>query len=837
MPFSVRTIWTDLLQDLSFALHQFRRRPGFLVLVTATLAIGIGANSAMASILYRILLQPPANVREPQHVVRLLEVSRNAVGRTQVNQWINYPTLLDIQRSAPAFSSVGAYTVETVAFGSGSEATSVRAWLVSPDFFKVLGINATTGRVFSPDDGFPDGEAGGGPTLAVLGHAFWQRRFGGSSEAIGQVVRIGAVSYTIVGIAPKNYRGTEAEPADVYLPLTVAAPADEPGLWFSSRGSTWLALIGRVNHGVSHAVAAQQATAVFRHGNAFPGMDSTDRLVAAPLNPGRGPDAPRDVKIALWLGVVSGIVLLIACANVANLLVARALSRRSETTIRLALGASRSRLARQLLTEGLLMSAMGASAAVWLSAYGSRLLEHLFVATPVRARLLDGHLLAFAALAGLGTAVLVSLTPILQTTTPDLTRGLRSGTEIGNRDPRLARTRWSLMLLQAALCLVLLVGAAIFTLSMNRVNQLDLGMDVAHTARVNFDLNALGLTQAEAQATLERISMAVKALPGVQRLAFASGDPNWGGVAVGAMMRDRGETETMRRAWQSAAPLETAVDSGFFRTVGATSLRGRDFESTDLRGSPRVAIVTSALAHLLSGDGSVLRKCILLPHWRDPRSNECVTVVGVVDGYWKRDILDRDVYTIYVPLTQSRIVSGGHWMLYVRTIMPAAVLGGAIHAAVQRAQPQLRGVRVQSMREVLAPQYRPWEFGSTMFTLFGFIALVIAAVGLYGVVAFNAAQRTPELAVRMVLGARRRDVLMVVAGDGLLAVAAGLVIGMVIVIATHRWIDGLLFHVSASDPLIIGASAGVLLFVGIAASLIPTGRALLKNPAEVLRAE
>lgn len=820
------------MQDLRYALRQGRRMPGFTALAVITLAVGIGANATMAGAIDRLLLRPPVGVRAPERVVRLLLVSRAAAGgAATVSANLNYPTFLDLQKQASAFSSVAAYTQGDLSFGTGESAVSAHTWLVSSGFFSALGVAPRLGRFFTAAEGSPRAGGSGGQPVAVLGYEFWQQRFDASPLVIGSTARIGHIDYTIVGVSPEGFRLGEEQTPEVFVPITVAAQAEVPQLWFGGRGSTWLSVVARLSDGSSTAQATSQATLIWRDGNIVPGVDSSATIVAASIIPGRGPDAPREARIAVWLGAVSVIVLLIACLNVVNLLLGRAFVRRREFAIRTAVGAAKSRLARQLLTEGLVLATLGALAALLLCGVGGHFLSRELAGVRSNGPFVDVRLVSFVGAIALGVAIFISLAPLLQSLRSNISHPLSTDVRAGGG--RTAKVRSVFLMAQASVCLPLLVSAGLIVTSFRQVARLDIGMDVDRTVIAGFDLNQLSLTASDAQATMNRMAASVRRVAGVEQVAFGEYNPYRGGFAVAAQTPERGEDAALQAAWASRSPMAAAVDSGFFHTVGATSLRGRDFDSHDRASAERVAIVNETLAQLLWPNEDAIGRCMLL----SDTDRRCVRVVGVLNGFWRRSILDRNQFLVYVPLAQSTLGSGYPRTMFVRIDRPSEALPIEIQHAIQDSRPDLGAVKAQLMYDVIEPQYRPWRVAATMFGLFGGVAVVICVAGLYGVVSFNATQRSSEIAIRVALGAKRSDILKAVSGPGLRAILAGLALGALGAIVLGHLIASILYDTSPGDPSIIVPSVVVLAVVSVVASLIPTAHALAKSPADVLRNE
>ena len=829
----------DLVQDVRYAARQTRRAPLSTALVVVTLAVGIGATVTIAGAIDRLLFRAPSGIRQPDRVVRVLSRSSGAGGDVVGSRW-HYPFFLELRRSAPALSTVAAYTTRELSLGIGPEAVPVRAALVSSGYFAALGVVPAVGRLFGDGDGFPGDASTGGRPVAVLAYGFWQRQFAASPSALGTTLRIDGVTYTVVGVAPRAFQGVGIAQPDLWLPLTVAATGERAGIDLADAGSAWLAVVGRLAPNSTRSTVERQATAIAARFAAAQGLAgaNTVSVVAAPLARGRGPDGPREARVTIWLGGVAFFVLLIACANVANLLLGRALARRREIAVRLALGATPSRLSRQLAAEALVLTGLGGAAAfVLASVFGAMLARALFTGSAAGG-FVDLRLAVFTVATTLGTAALVSLGPVAQGYETELSRTLRmAGGHGAGRGRGVAR--WGLVAVQSALCMVLLVGAGLFALSLGHVNALDLGMDADHTLVARFDLNGLLLAVPEVDATLQEIRDRVSALPGVRRVAFAERDPNRAGRAVAIHTLAHDADSYWHRGPTAPVPMESAVDSGFFRTVGASSLRGRDFSSEDVRGAPRVAILNAPLAALLFPNEDALGKCVILPVRANDRDDGCVRVVGVLGGFWQHSILERDRLAVYVPLTQRTVRDGigRPRALYVATTGDPTAVESAVRAAIQGVRADLPAVTVTTMAEIIEPEVRPWRLAAALFVGFGGVALVIAVVGLYGVVNAASQQRSVEMAIRIALGARRRDVLLEVGGKGLTAVLVGLVVGIAAALALRGWLAPLLFQVAPDDPRVIGALGFLLLGVGLVAALAPAVRVLRRSPATVLQAE
>ncbi|HEX6630929.1 MAG TPA: ABC transporter permease, partial [Gemmatimonadaceae bacterium] len=513
------------MHDLRHALRGLRRNPGFALAVVLTLALGIGANATMFGLVDRLILRAPAHVVAPEDLRRVMMryVYR---GESGVNDVQSYPTLQDMRTGVPALAHVAGYGGATPSLGRGADARPVRATVVSGDYFALLGTRPELGRLLQP----ADDERGSAPA-AVVSHGFWQRHFAGDPNVVGRVLQLDRVTYTVVGVAPPGFVGLEGRgAAEVWLPLVPRALASGDTTALREYGWQWLTIVGRLRPGASDAQAMAQATTVFRS-PANPDADTTARAVVRSVLPratlAKGADEviPGDgtaqARVAVLLAGVSLLVLLIACANVANLLLARALQRRREIAVRLALGVSRGRLAAQLVTESLLLALAGGAAALLVVHWGGLLVRGLLLGdvawegSPV-----DARVLAFTAAATIATGLLAGLVPALQASRPSLTSALRGGAREGGG--RRSRTRATLLVAQAVLSVVLLVGTGLFVRSLVRVGNERLGLDVNQVLVGTMRLRGLGYEPERVDATFREMAERVREVPGVRGAALST---------------------------------------------------------------------------------------------------------------------------------------------------------------------------------------------------------------------------------------------------------------------------------------------------------------------------
>jgi putative ABC transport system permease protein len=824
----------DLTRDWTFAWRQTRRNPLGAAVIVLTLGIGIGANATMAGTIDRLLLRAPVGVESPEDVRRILFRSHSP-GVANVGKLANYPMLRDLERNVTAFAAVAGYAPATLSLGTGADAIPVRATVVSPSFFSLLRTRASLGRFFAEADGFPTGLSTGGPPVVVLSDGFWRRQFASDPRVVGTPLRIGRNTYSIVAVAPPGFRGVEVTAPDVWLPMPAVVGTRDVPVDLTDRRSVWLSIITRLRPGTTNAAAELEATTTWRTTALSGDRDSSTRVLAASVILGRGPDAPREVRVTLWLSAVSLLVLLLVIANVSSILLGRAFARRQEIAVRCALGASGARLARQVVVEAVLLSCLGGVAAIVFAAAGGSILGHVFVTDLGGAGFVDVRLLLTTGAIAFATGAMISLAPARHASSEHLLGALTAGKSAGGG--RTSRARTGLLIAQAALCTVMLIGAGLFALSLHRVQSLDLGVDLDHTLVARFDIGGLALSKQAMDTAFDEVLRRVRSVPGVANSAFAQGNPYRGGRAVAVHTT----THDQDFFWNSGAaeiPMLAAVGAQFFRTVGARSLRGRDFRETDTRDAPPVAVINEPLARILWPHEEPLGQCIYLPVRASDRGGSCATVIGVLRGFWKYDILNRDVLAVYIPLAQQTLETGASrrpGALFIRaTGDPRAIVGG-VRRAIQGARSNLPAVAVSTMNSVVEPEVRPWRLAATMFTLFGAIALTVAAIGLFAVVSFVVTHRSREVAVRLALGAPARSIVRAVAGDAMFAIVIGLCLGVCVGALAARWVGPLLFQTSPYDARIFASGAGVLLGIASLAAAIPLAAALRQDPAAVLR--
>ena len=814
--------------DVAYALRQITRSPGLAIAVIGTFALGIGANATMFGIVDRLLLRPPAHIHAPEELQRL-EVRRRWHGEEFTNSGFSYPVYTDFRDHVPGFASVAMFTYAgSISLGLGPDARKVNGVLVSGTYFGTLGTRMLLGRPITPQDDIPPD----GSPVAVIGHGLWQREFGGTSSALGKSIELAGHRFTIVGVAPKGFVGTGTRPVDVWIPVTAGGGFRFAGKnWASDRTSSWLTIIGRPKPDVAPAMIAAQMTAAYRAGEVSGGRpDTTARGQVSSVMASKQREQSGEGRVATLLGAVSLLVLIIACANVANLLLVRAFSRRREIAVRLALGISRARLVRQLVVEAVVLALAGRAAAVLVIRWGSTLVQNLLLTefawpdSPI-----DGRVLAFTAAATIIVGLVTGLVPALQGSDPNLSRTLREGSR-GSGLSR-SRTRTVLLLLQAIVSVILLVGTGLFVRSLRNVHGVRLGLDVDRLVNATIDLRSVGIDSAAADRYFEVARDAASKLPGVAAVTLADAAP-FGGWSIGVDISIPGR-DSLPDAKES--PLQSYVGTNYFSTVGTRILTGRSFTDADVRpNAPPVLVISESVARWLWPGQAAIGQCIRIGDKKEP----CAEVIGVAETAHRNNILQQDAAKhIYRPLAPGK----GDARARVMVVRPVGhdpdLLVEPVRRLMQSVVPGVPFAYVRPMSSVLEAQMRPWQLGATMFATFGLIALVLSSLGLYSMVAYTVAQRMHELGVRVALGAQDRDIRRLVLAQGLRVAAVGVAAGTIVALLSGKLVAPMLYQTSPRDPAVFVVVIVLLLTVATVASLVPARRATRADPLVALKSE
>jgi putative ABC transport system permease protein len=805
-----------MFQDLRYALRSFARSPGLVTAAVVCLALGIGANATIFGVVDTLLFRAPPHVQDPARVTRLYFRRNLPPFGTATSSITGYPLYTSIRDAAHAFNRLAAFTyAQRASLGRGAEARRVDLVLASASFFPLLGVRPTLGRFFTADEDRP-----GGPAIVVLSFAFWRSAFGGDSAVIGRQLALGRGSYTVIGVAPDRFTGVNLENVDVWAPIAAATP-ELLGPGSMNRGSYFLQIIGRVSSGGA-ATAVRQATLVFRRDDVYSGHDSSAVVVLGPIQYARGPEMSQNAKVSIWLAAVAVIVLLVACANVANLLLARSLQRQREVAIRVALGAGWWRLTRQVLIESLVLASAGGIAALFVTLWAGPLIRaFLLPDTPAFTEPLDARVITFTSAVALLTGIVVGAVPAWQLARRDLTPALKAGAGEGRYQR--SRLRSALLVAQVALTVVLIIGAGLFTRSLRNVEGQNFGFDPEHTLLETIDLRATGYSPAQINAFYLQILARLEALPGVEAAAATVAHPL--GWVTGCWVSVPGRDSIPRLS--TGGPYCQQVTPGYFAAIG-TPVRGRAFTSGDRAGS--VAIVNETMARVLWPGENAIGKCFV-----PGDAKFCTEVIGVVADARRFNAVEEPSMMFYVPFSgnSDQYITA----LVVRTRGEPEEWIGQLRAAILETAPNLPFVQITPLADLLAPSIRPWRLGSTMFAGFALLALVLSAVGLYGVLAYIVTQRTHEMGVRVAMGAQRWDVQGLMVSHGVRVTVVGAALGALGGLVAGRVLSSLLYGVSPRDPLVLFAAVVVPVVVAAVASYLPARRASRVDPVVALRAE
>ncbi|HVG19229.1 MAG TPA: ABC transporter permease [Blastocatellia bacterium] len=797
-----------LYQDIRYGVRTLLKNPGFSAIAVLALALGIGANTAIFSVVNAVLLRP-LPFEEPDRLVMVWE-KRMALGR--VRNVASAPDFVDWRAQNAVFEDMAAYFNNGFNLSGDDEPERLQGVSVSPGFFSVLRAQPKIGRAFLPDEDNPASEP-----AAIISNGLWQRRFGGDPNIIGKTIRMNDQSRTVVGVMPADFVFPNSD-VEVWVPLTFSASD------LNSRGSHYLNVIARLKPGV----AIKQA------------QDEMDRIAARleeqyQVNTGHGvnvfslhEEVVGNVKQALvvLLGAV-GFVLLIACANVANLLLARAAVRQKEMAIRTALGAGRARIIRQLLTESTLLALAGGTLGVLLALWGLDLLLAVSTGSIPRVKeiRLDGGVLAFTFLISLGTGLIFGLVPAWQASNPDLNESLKEGGRGASAGIHRNRVRSIFVVAEVAICLVLLIGAGLMIKSFVRLLDVNPGFNAENLLTMNVSLSGSKYREtAQRMAFFNQAIERIASAPGVQGAATVLSLPMSGSSSRYFQIEGR----PPQPPGQGYNANINAASGGYFKAMGIPLIQGREFNEGDVMGSLPVVIINQAMARQFWPDEDPVGQ-------RMGVGNEPLrTVVGVVGDVRQAGLETEPRAEFFYPFFQ---IDQGFGTFVVRTGGDPKAVISAVRGELQAVDKDQPLFRISTMNEALAQSVAPRRLNMLLLGIFAGVALVLAAVGLYGVMSYSVTQRTREIGIRMALGAARGDVVKLVVGQGMMLASTGVALGLVASYFLTRLMSSLLYGVSATDPLTFTVISLILVGVALGASYVPARRATKVDPMEALRYE
>jgi putative ABC transport system permease protein len=829
---SGRPFFEAVGQDIEYAVRSLIATPGFTLVALLCLAIGISANTTMFGVADRLFLRPPPGIRDAGQVVRLYFDREGGSVRTPGGGPASFPDFQDLRGgNGGAFSGVAAFSPARYSYGTGSAARELFAENVSASYFDVLRTRPAIGRFFRSDE---DSVAASHPVV-VVSYGFWEREFGGDPNVLGKVVTLDGRQFTIVGVTERGFSGFNLQPLDVWVPIHEMTLDLGPDM-LTERHAIWVNLIARLAPGVSRSEAMSRASGAKQAIDpiAARDLDPHVRVVTGPLLEADGPMRRPQDTIALWLSAAVVLVLLIACANVANLLLARGARRRREIAIRLSLGAGRGQLVRQLFVESLVLALIGGALGLLLSLWSSRAVGLLDL--PASASVLDARALMFTAAVSVVTAIVFGLAPALINTRLELASSLKeSPLRSGGGRPRL---QTSLLVVQAALSMVVLAGAGLFVRSLRNIRAVDLGMDADHIVVASVSVPNSGYDSLALASLYDRAVERLSTIPGVVGVSYEAMSPFRGILAIPVRLPGQDSTTGDRRT-----PSVNFVGPDFLRANGTALRSGRDISIQDRAGTMPVAVVNETMAKRFWPGQNPLGQCMKIALGRRPVSSvPCTYVVGVMaDGKYVR--ISEDQLSFYVlPNSQQKLPVGPHQMgppptLVIRGTGDPHRLVPQVRQAMQAVAPDLPAVDVHAIADVIDPEIQPYRIGAVLFTAFGLVALFLAAIGLYGVVSYVVAQRTREVGVRLALGARGSDVRALILRQGMAPALLGTALGLLGAAYVTRFFRSQLYGVSPIDPATLVTAALGLCAVAVLACYLPARRAAGVDPVIAMRAE
>lgn len=807
-------------QDLRYSLRTLLKAPGFTFVVVTILALGIGANATIFTWIKAVLLASLPGIEQPEKLVEVWGATRNNSALSS-----SYLDYMEFRDQNKILSGLVAHQVLPLNLGRSEKPERVWGAIVSGNYFDVLGVKALIGRTFLPEE---DRTPNTHPVV-VIGYGLWERRFGADPNVLGRTIILNGHDFTIIGVTPKDFASPFAGLAlDVWTPVMMKDYVARPHFSLTDRGSRWLMVMGRLRPGATVPQAQANIAAIATHlEQEYP--QTNEQLGAAVYSVLQSPfSLKQNMRPALSILMAAvAVVLLIACANVANLLLARAASRRKEIAVRLALGGSRGRLVRQMLTESFVLASLGAglglaiafstarSLAAFLPPYASRT---SFDTRP------DAVVFVFTLALTVITTLLFGLAPTLRASKQDLVTAMKDNAATAGRGPRKVSLRHALVIAQVTLSMVALISAGLFVRSLREAYKADPGFDPHGVLLASFDPFLSGYDESRGREFYRRLVERVRTVPGIESATLARRLPlTDGGIAFATVTIDGyapAKGEDMRFNYETVGPQ-------YFQTMRIPFVRGRDFDDRDQEHARGVAIINETMARRYWPGGDALgRRLRLTKDWLE--------IVGIAKDVKNRSLSEAPRPFLYLPLLQDY---RSNMILVARTAIEPVKMFQPVRAEVAALDPRIPLFDVKTFEEHVGISLYLPRMAATLLSIFGLLALSLATIGLYGVMAYSVSQRTHEIGIRLSIGAERRDIFKLVLGQGLALSIVGLLGGLVVALAVTRLMAKLLYGVSANDPVTFASIALVLMGVALLACYFPARRATRVDPMTALRFE
>ena len=812
----METFW----RNLQYSLRTLRKRPGFTLTVVITLALGIGANATIFTWIKAVLLEPLPGIEQPERLVEVWGATRNNSALS-----LSYLDYLDYRDRNVVFSGLAAHQVQPLNLGRGGKPERVWGAVVSGNYFNVLGVKALIGRTFLPEE---DRTPNSHP-VAVIGYGLWQRDFGADPKVIGRTITLNEHDFTIIGVTPKEFGSPFAGIAlDAWTPVMMKDYVALPHFSLTDRGSRWLMVMGRLKPGVT-VVQAQANIAAIARQLERTYRQTNDQMGAAVYLLSQSPfSLKRSMQSALAVLMAAvAIVLLIACANIANLLLARAASRRKEIAVRLALGSTRWRMLGQMLTESFVLASCGAAVGLTLAFWTARSLPAFLPPYGIQVSFdtrPDVVVLAFTLGLTVITTVLFGLAPALQASKPDLVAALKDNAAALGQGQRKFPLQHALVISQMALSTVALISAGLFVRSLREAYEADPGFDPHRVLLASFDPFLSGYDDNHGREFYRRLIERVRTLPGVQLVTLARRLPlTLSGIAFANVVIDGytpAKDEDMHLNYETVGP-------DYFRTMRIPLVQGRDFDERDNEHARGVVVINETMARRYWTGGDALGRRIKL-------DKSWLQIVGIAKDVKNRTLNEALQPFLYVPFLQDY---RSNMILVARTVIEPKTMFHAVRAETAALDPKIPMFDAKTFEQHIGLSLFLQRMAATILSIFGLLALSLTAVGVYGVMAYAVSQRTRELGIRISIGASRSDVLKLILGQGLTLSVVGLIGGLVTALVVTRFSAHLLYGVSSADPVTFTVIALLLLGVAVVSGYFPARRATRIDPVVALRME